>query len=218
MSAVMTCSEQSDLYRAPRFRRRIGDALACNRNGVATAIDRLLEAGRMPMVGTGMPAEIAVWADAARMIAALAGQQILPASVVSIADRICAMPRKLFGGRGAPATTAPFGSELASLLRHRRSIAAGPTGFPAVSVAWSEGGSALYAKFDYSGHGGQKQRYHSVLPAVADRIPAYGLPAARKLRFAPSALAAFADVMETTIVPASRVGGVMLEPAMDGAA
>jgi hypothetical protein len=212
MSNIMT-SEHSDRYRAPQFRRDVGDALARDQNDVGTALDCLLEAGRVPMMGTGMPADIAVWADAAQMIAALAGRQILPASVVSVADRICAMPRKLFNGRSSPGSAAPFGSELASLLRHRRSIAAGPTGFPAVSVAWSEGGSALYAKFDFSGHGGPKQRYHSVLPAIADRIFAHGMPAAWKLRFAPSELAAFADAMETTIVPARPVGGVILECA-----
>ncbi|MET3343436.1 hypothetical protein ABIF52_003817 [Bradyrhizobium japonicum] len=167
----MTRSEHSNLYRAPQFRRSVSDALACDRNDVGAAIDRLLGAGRMPMVQAGLPAEIAVWADAARMIAALAGQQILHAAVVNTTDRICAMPRKLFAGGEAPAADRPFGAELASLFRHRHSIAAGPTGFPAVAVAWSQGGLALYAKFDFSERGGPKQRYHSVLPAIAGSVP-----------------------------------------------
>lgn len=145
------------------------------------------------------------------MIAALAGQRILPASVVSTTDRICAMPRKLFAGGDAPAADRPFGAELASLFRHRHSIAAGPTGFPAVAVAWSQGGLALYAKVDFSERGGPKQRYHNVLPAVAGSIPSHGLPAASKLRFDSGVLLAFADVMEAT-VPARRVGGAVVQP------
>ncbi|MCW2082435.1 UNVERIFIED_ORG: hypothetical protein M2193_004610 [Bradyrhizobium japonicum] len=207
----MTRSEHSNLYRAPQFRRSVSDALACDRNDVGAAIDRLLGAGRMPMVQAGLPAEIAVWADAARMIAALAGQQILHAAVVNTTDRICAMPRKLFAGGEAPAADRPFGAELASLFRHRHSIAAGPTGFPAVAVAWSQGGLALYAKFDFSERGGPKQRYHSVLPAIAGSVPRHGLPAASKLRLDSGVLLAFADVMEAT-VPARRVGGAVVQP------
>lgn len=55
MGNVMTRSEHSDLYRAPQFRRRISDVLAYDRNDAAAAIDRLLVAGRMPMVQAGLP-------------------------------------------------------------------------------------------------------------------------------------------------------------------
>ncbi|WP_296739071.1 hypothetical protein [Mesorhizobium sp.] len=67
-------SEQSALYRAPDFRRRVSFALACEQSDVDVAIHRLLAAGRIPMVGQGIPADIAIWADAARLLAAVAGQ------------------------------------------------------------------------------------------------------------------------------------------------
>lgn len=193
-----TPSEQSDVYRATDFRQRVSDALACERVDLAAAIDGLLEANLIPMVGPGMPATIAIWADAARLLAAVAGQKVLPASDAGVAERICAMPRRLSPRfvAGASAATRSFGTDIASLLRHRLP---GAAGCPTVSVSRSDAGVALYGKIDATDIGGPKQRYYDVSPAIAEAAPGRWWPPTKSVLFPPSALVRFGDILNESV-------------------
>lgn len=203
MSEATTPSDPAAIYRSPAFVRRASDALGRDAEQVALAVDGLLQARRIPF-GGGIAPDVAVWADAARIVAALAAAQVAPASVVTIAERICAMPLRSVAPHPAVDPPRTFGADLASLLRHRRSVVAAEGGFPAVSVAWSRGAQVLGGRIDFAEFGGPKRRYRQASPPVAD-LSSHAPPTAMKLRFASSSLVRFGDVMAGCVLGAEAV-------------
>ena len=202
MSEATTPSDPAAIYRSPAFVRRASDALGRDAEQVALAVDGLLQARRIPF-GGGIAPDVAVWADAARIVAALAAAQAAPASVVPIAERICAMPHRSFAPRGPAEPLRTFGADLASLLRHRRAVVA-EGGFPVVSVAWSRGAQVLGGRIDFAEFGGPKRRYRQASPPVAD-LSSHAPPTAMKLRFASSSLVRFGDVTAECVLGAEAV-------------
>lgn len=203
----VTTSGQSKLYRSADFRRHVSLALACERSYVDVAIDALLAAGPIPMVDPDLPADIAVWADAARMLGAAAGRQLLPASGADFAERICAMRRTLAPTAKAvvSATTHSFGAEIASRLRHRLPGTEARS-FPAVSVSRGDGAIVLYGKIHI---GGPKLRYFDAA-AVATEEMVRSMTAAKRVLFPGAAVLRFAEILKesvSAIRPACAEGG-----------
>lgn len=190
------------IYRSVDFRRRVSDALGHDAEQVALAVDGLVRARRIPF-GGGIAPDVALWADAARIVAALAAAQAAPASVVPIAERICAMPHRSFAPRNPVEPMRTFGADLASLLRHRRAVVA-EGGFPVVSVVWSRGGEALGGRIYFAEFGGPKRRYRDRWPPVAD-LSSHAPPTAMKLRFTSSSLVRFGDVVAECVLGAEAV-------------
>ncbi|MCP4617045.1 MAG: hypothetical protein GY844_11480 [Bradyrhizobium sp.] len=189
MSSIIdtAIARQSDVYRSADFRRRVFEHVGQDPSDVAICTDALLAAGRIPTPAPAMPEEAAVWADAASLLAAIAGRQRRPASVVRTATRICALKLQFDVGRrlaaGQPVPSATFGLALADLLRraHAGTAPLPADAGPLVAVMWSEGGAALFATIDLSGSGGGKRLYSDVrLPAPPDgdwdfvRLPTVG--------------------------------------------
>lgn len=203
MSTVTTISGTKAIYLSPDFRRRAAEALAVQTSDVAGCIDALLQADRIPMAGPLIPVDIAVWADAAHMIAVIVGRQVEPDAVVRAADRICAMRIRSDFGRRAPGafpgTRHAFGPELASCFRHLLPAAKADTArhlFPSVALSWSAGGTALYGTIDLSRAGGETLSYAAIspsLPAVdsAEPVP----PDAGTATFPAASLADFGRIM-----------------------
>ena len=202
MSKETIMPDAAAIYRSADFRRRVADALGHDAEQVALAVEGLVQARRIPF-GGGIAPDVAVWADATRIVAALAAAQAAPASVVPIAERICAMPHRSFAPRGPAEPLRTFGADLASLLRHRRAVVA-EGGFPVVSVAWSRGAEALGGRIDFAEFGGPKRRYCDRWPPVAD-LSSHAPPAAMKLRFASSSLVRFGDVTAECVLGAEAV-------------
>ncbi len=186
--AKAAVARQSDTYRSGDFRRRVFANVGRDPSDVAICVDALLDDRRIPMAGAGIPAVPAVWSDAACVLAAVAGRQRRPESVMRVTTRICTMPVRFDIGRrggaaGKPAPLATFGSALADLLRRLHAGAAPglPDSLPLVTVTWSEGGAALFGTIDFSGMGGGKRLYSDVrlpLPPDGDwdfvRLPTVG--------------------------------------------
>lgn len=195
MSAVQTAAHV-DLYRSSTFRFRAAAALACQPRDLVDATDDLLDAGLIP-TGPGMPAGIAVWADAARILAALAAQRAYPASVTNLVQRICAMrPHSPQLAVGAAAPSRSFGADVATLLR--RPTDNGAPAMPSVSVTCSHATGVLLGQIDYADRGGPTLNYCDFSQTTAEEVGSY--PQRSTMSFAGSAIAKLADILSESIV------------------
>ncbi|MCW2082434.1 UNVERIFIED_ORG: hypothetical protein M2193_004609 [Bradyrhizobium japonicum] len=169
--AKAAVGRQSDTYRSGDFRRRVFANVGRDSSDVAICVDALLDDRRIPIAGAGIPAVPAVWSDAACVLAAVAGRQRRPESVLRVTTRICTMPLRFDIGRRGRAAGNTFGSALADLLRRLHAGAAPglPDSVPLVTVTWSDGGAALFGTIDFSGMGGGKRLYSDArLPLPPD--------------------------------------------------
>jgi hypothetical protein len=147
----MTADAREELFRSPGFRAEAAERLGHDARRVASCLDILLEAGRLPSLLEDNSAALAT--DGSLILCAIGSQQTRPESVIRVTDRFCAMKFQCDLGRKAntdrpnadimgqlPSTS--FANDLAALFHNLWIASRGASAFgfrpTAVHMLWSD--------------------------------------------------------------------------------
>ena len=202
------------LFESPMFRDEVADRLALDIAKVAPPLDALLEAKAIPCSRADNAQALAT--DGAKMLLAIGSQQVRPASVVRVAERLGAMTMQVEVGNRTGAGAADifprsksvsFEADLAEMFQNlwRAAYGSSPDGFraTAVSVLWSdERGSLLFGKLEQWEKG--RTRRTRIYASEQLRLPAgpggdwdfVQLPTVGGTVFAPLPLLGFYELLD----------------------
>jgi hypothetical protein len=201
------------LFESPMFRDEVADRLDLDIAKVVPPIDALLEAKAIPCSRADNAQALAT--DGTKMLLAIGSQQVRPASVVRVAERLGAMTMQAEVGNktstGAadifPRSAVSFEADLAEMFQNlwRAAYGSSPDGFraTAVSVLWNdERGSLLFGKLEQWEKG--RRRRTRIYASETLRLPAapggdwdfVQLPTVGGTVFAPLPLLGFYELLD----------------------